>query len=524
MAVLMGESLSRRPAARYLRIAIPAILVATAVLTAIAVHIAGPLLKRRAVELLSEKFQGEVQLNDLEVSVFPMVRIRGSGLAVRYQGRSDVPPVIQVQEFTSRASLLGLLGKPWKIDAVELRGLVIQIQPKDRNSPGSAARGNWTRIKDMPVLVRELIVDDGRLEVLPRTPDKPPHIFEIHKVVMHYVGLHHPASFTAQLRNATPPGEIETAGEFGPWNPDDPGETPLAANYTFVNADLGVFKGIAGMLSSQGKFHGVLNRIEVEGETDTPDFSLKISGHPLALHTDFKATVDGLNGDTFLHPVRAHLLHSFIVASGQVAGKSGVKGKSIKLSVFINDGKIEDMLRLALKSETPAMTGNLKLQTEFDLPAGQGDIIERLRLKGMFRVLGAQFTDPTLSAKVGSLSRRGLGKPNDRGAGSDVSELTGKFGLQAASMSFKQLRFAVAGASVQLDGGYGMESESLDFHGHLRLDAKLSQTITGFKSVLVKPFDSLFRKKGVTEIPIKITGTRAKPSFGLDFHRKPQQQ
>ena len=89
-------------------------------------------------------------------------------------------------------------------------------------------------------------------------------------------------------------------------------------------------------------------------------------------------------------------------------------------------------------------------------------------------------------------------------------------------MSFNQLRFAVAGASVQLHGSYGKESESLDFHGHLRLDAKLSQTITGFKSVLVKPFDSLFRKKGVTEIPIKITGTRGEPSFGLDFHHKPQ--
>jgi autotransporter translocation and assembly factor TamB len=524
MTVLMGESPSKRSAGRDLKIAIPAALVTVALLAAIAVHSARPLIKERAVQLLSEKFQGEVQIKDLEVSVLPTIRVRGSGLQVRYQGRSDVPPVLQVREFTSRTSVLKLLGKPWKIDQVELRGLVIQIPPRDRNSSTNVSRGNWARIKDMPVLVRELVVDDGRLEVLPRTLDKPPHIFEIHHVVMHYVGLHHPASFTAQLSNARPPGEIETAGEFGPWNPDDPGETRLSADYTLVNADLGVFKGIAGTLSSKGKFHGVLNRIEVEGETDTPDFSLRISGHPLPLHTDFSATVDGLNGNTFLHPVRAHLLNSFFVASGEVAGKRGVKGKTIKLNVFINNGKIEDMLRLAVKSQTPAMTGNMKLHSEFDLPAGEGDIIERLRLRGVFGVRGAQFTGQKLSAKVETLSRKGLGKPNDSDAGSGVSELTGKFGLRNAKMTFEQLRFAVAGASVQLRGSYGLQNEALDFHGHLRLDAKLSQTITGFKSRLVKPFDSLFRKQGVTEIPIKITGTRDRPSFGLDFDHKPQQQ
>jgi hypothetical protein len=103
-------------------------------------------------------------------------------------------------------------------------------------------------------------------------------------------------------------------------------------------------------------------------------------------------------------------------------------------------------------------------------------------------------------------------------AGSDVSQLKGSFGLQDADISFRQLTFAVKGASVQLHGGYALDDEALNFHGHLRLNAKLSQTMTGFKSLMLKPFDSFFRKKGVTELPIKITGTRDKPSFGLDFH------
>jgi hypothetical protein len=36
----------------------------------------------------------------------------------------------------------------------------------------------------------------------------------------------------------------------------------------------------------------------------------------------------------------------------------------------------------------------------------------------------------------------------------------------------------------------------------------------------LKPFDPFFRKNGVTVLPIKVTGTRDQPAFGLDFHRK----
>jgi hypothetical protein len=50
------------------------------------------------------------------------------------------------------------------------------------------------------------------------------------------------------------------------------------------------------------------------------------------------------------------------------------------------------------------------------------------------------------------------------------------------------------------------------------------QTITGFKSFLLKPFDPFFRKNGVTVLPIKVTGTRAQPEFGLEFHRKKEEK
>jgi len=82
----------------------------------------------------------------------------------------------------------------------------------------------------------------------------------------------------------------------------------------------------------------------------------------------------------------------------------------------------------------------------------------------------------------------------------------------------------VTGAAVELAGTYGLKTEQLDFHGKLHLDAKLSQITTGVKSFLLKPFDPFFRKNGETVIPIKVTGSKDKPSFGLDFHHKDDQE
>jgi hypothetical protein len=66
--------------------------------------------------------------------------------------------------------------------------------------------------------------------------------------------------------------------------------------------ELGGLKGIGGVLSSVGDFRGRLDRIEVEGTTSVPDFSLDSANHPMQLFTRYHAIVDGTNGDTYLEP------------------------------------------------------------------------------------------------------------------------------------------------------------------------------------------------------------------------------
>src|ERR1700722_15392182 len=263
----MTES-KARPLTKAMLIAIRLVAILIVAVIVTGVHLSNPCLHKKVVEMLSEKFHASVELNDFQIYLFPGARIEGSGLALRHEGRTDVPPLISINEFSAEAGILGLLSKPWKISQVKLKGLVIQIPPK-----GERQKQDWSKMRDMPVLIREIVSDDAELRLLPKSADKDPHVFAIHHLVMHSVGLDRPAKFTAQLTNAIPPGEIETKGSFGPWSPDDPGQTPLSAEYTFDKADLGVFKGISGILSSKGKFGGVLDKIEVEGSSFTPGCS-----------------------------------------------------------------------------------------------------------------------------------------------------------------------------------------------------------------------------------------------------------
>ena len=100
-------------------------------------------------------------------------------------------------------------------------------------------------------------------------------------------------------------------------------------------------------------------------------------------------------------------------------------------------------------------------------------------------------------------------------------ELEGSFTLRDGRIAFSHLKFAVPGAAVRLNGSYDLRGEAVDFHGTMRLDAKLSQTTTGAKSILLKFVDPFFTKDGVGALlPIRVEGSRTNPLFGLELHRK----
>lgn len=484
---------------------------------------ANRILRAKAAQTLRNRFDSEVEIRELQLSVFPRLQLTAKGVVMRYQGRRDIPPLISIDHLEAEGGMVGLLSVQPHVQSIRLQGLAIHV-PHRSAEEKARAKSNGRKSGAAPyasVVVEKIVADGAHLEILPGGPGKDPLVFDIHALDMREVSLDRPAQFTARLSNPKPRGEIETAGLFGPWQASSPGDTPLNAKYTFSDADLSTFKGIGGWLTSKGKFQGVLERIEVDGETDTPDFYLSISGNRMPLHTQFHSIVDGTNGNTWLLPVHAKLQGSSFDAKGGVVRVVGAKGRDITLDVLMPAGRLEDLLRLAVKSEQPIITGAIRFKTRLELPPGDVDVIEKLRLQGEFSIQNAHFTSVDVRERLRGLSRRAQGAPTDETAGSSVSNMNGQFRLRGGVASFSDLTFELEGAAIRLAGNYSLRSEKLEFYGAMRMDAKISQATTGFKAFLLKAVDPFFSdgKHGAL-IPIKITGTRSAPAFGLDLSRK----
>jgi hypothetical protein len=192
-------------------------------------------------------------------------------------------------------------------------------------------------------------------------------------------------------------------------------------------------------------------------------------------------------------------------------------GKSVILDVVMKEGRIDDVLKLAMKGGKPFLTGGVGLKLKFDLPPGQGEVADRLRISGNFDLRDANFTSATVQEKIDEFSRRGQGRPKDESIEEVPTNLKGTFSMADGVMRFSELFFNIPGADVDLKGRYRFADESLAFRGKMRLEAKVSQTQTGWKRILLKPVDPFFSKQGAgTLLSIQIAGSRANPEFGRD--------
>jgi len=476
-----------------------------------------PLLRERLITAIRQHYRREIEVKDLTLSVLPRFGATIEGLIIYQKDRTELHPMVEVQRLTVSATLRGMLSEPLQIQRVVLEGLRINVPPKQHDSTKPK------ELKRYPprFVINEVVADGTFLQILPKKPGKDPLTFDISKLTLHSAGTTESMDFRATLTNPKPPGNIQSSGQFGPWENDEPSLTPVSGGYTFHDADLSDFRGLAGTLSSKGKYHGILERIEVNGTTDTPDFTLKISGHPVHLKTQFHAVVDGTDGDTYLQPVNAQFRRSAIVARGGIYGKAGQKGKTVSLAVTVSNSRVEDFLWLTVKSPQPLMTGSIAFDATFELPPGNRDIFEKLQLDGKFRVASARFTRFKVQDKVDELSQRASGKLGDQVADNrNASDLRGRFELRDGVIDFTNLSFLVPGAKVRLDGSYGLQNEQLGFAGTLQTQAKVSEMTTGVKSFLLKFADPLFKRNGAgAVIPIKIGGTREQPEFGLDLGR-----
>jgi hypothetical protein len=483
-----------------------------------------PYIRDQAVAYLRDRFHAEVEMADLRIDIPALSPVKlylsqGRGVMASVTGKGILLKKnanLLFRMDTMRFEIdLGQLSLPHKgVTRVLLDGVEIVIPPKGEGGAGKTGGGSGAR---SDVTIGEILITNAKLTVSPRDKTRTPMEFPLYQVRLTDAGLDAPMRYEASMRNAKPPGEVTATGHFGPWQRDEAGETALDGEFKFERANLGVFSAIGGILQSTGTFAGKLNDFLAKGEATVPDFYLKASGNKLPLAVKYEVQVDGTNGNTVLKPVHGRIGKTAFVTSGGIVKHDGDQRRTIALDVNMSAGRLEDVLLLAMKGGEPFMSGKLRMKSKVLLPPLSGKVIEKLRLNGDFVITDAKFLRSQIQDRIDKMSRQAQGQPKNEGIDEVVSGMSGKFALANELITLRELAFGIPGADLSLNGTYNLDNEVIDFHGDLRLQAKLSQTQTGWKRWVLKPVDPFFAKNGAgLYTKIKITGTRKEPQFGRE--------
>jgi len=123
--------------------------------------------------------------------------------------------------------------------------------------------------------------------------------------------------------------------------------------------------------------------------------------------------------------------------------------------------------------------------------------------------------------QIAEASERALGWPekaNPAQAAPITSSMKGTVQMANEQVVIPDMQYEMPGAVVHVEGQYGLDGATMDFHGIVRTQATASQMIAGWKSLLVMPFDGLLKKNGAgVELPFKLSGTQKDPKLALDF-------
>jgi hypothetical protein len=487
-----------------------------------------PMLRRKVVETLSARFHSPVELDRFEVSLRKGVVVTGGGLRILYLAgptkpdvRPNAPPMLVVDHFSFSTGWRELLRPTTRVLAVEVHGLQVNIPPKDERGAPMPDEPKKNGQPVLGIVVDTIECTDAKVVIETSNPAKKPLEFAINSLTLTDVGAKKPFNYEATLVNPKPVGDVHSTGHFGPWQNDNPRDTPLDGNYEFTRADLSSIHGIGGILSSTGQFNGTLGEISVEGSAEVPAFRLDISDHALPLRTEFLAVVDGTTGDTRLDKVWARVGRSELTASGAVTRVEGAHGHDTDLHVAMEKGRVEDILALSMKGSPTLMRGALATKTHIEIPPGPVSVSRKIRITGTFAITGAMLNDAKMQAQLDAMSMRAQGKPklaNVRDAEVVGSSVSGKFSQANAVVDVSELNFRIPGAQAEMDGQVQLVESTFAFRGKVRTQATASQMTTGWKSMLLGPFDKLLKKNGAgVELPIKVTGKGSTYDLRLDF-------
>lgn len=474
---------------------------------------------RASVQEALESATGRpVEIGAFRSSYFPPGCL-AENIRVLHEGASDGAPLITIDKLLVQGSFTGLLFfAPKRLAQVKVVGMHLRIPPKKPGGDGGMPLGGQG---GKSLSIGKIVADGALLEFLPSEPGEKPYRLKIDGLEIREVGAGIPMRYRANFMISEPPGLVKSEGKFGPWNPNDPGTTPVSGTFTYTDVKLAPLKGISGTLQSKGKFEGPLGKIRAEGDIEVPNFHVDGSGNSVKLAVAFQALVNGTNGDVRLDPVDAYFLRTAVTTRGTVEGRRGGKGKTTTLDLSIPNGRIDDLLRLFGEDKTAPMTGALNLRAHVLWPPGPPKFLEKIRVDIDFGIDRGKFTSETTQGSIDRIGKAGLGE-NKKEQEADhrplLSDLRGHAAFRNGVATLSRVFFTVPGASAQIHGTYGLIDHRVNLHGILDTKGKLSDSTTGFKAIIAKLITPFVKKKHeIKQVPFKITGTFVDATVSLDW-------
>jgi hypothetical protein len=163
-----------------------------------------------------------------------------------------------------------------------------------------------------------------------------------------------------------------------------------------------------------------------------------------------------------------------------------------------------------------------------ELPSGDKGFLRRLHLNGTFGIDDARWTRARTQTKINELSARARGdreELEEKGAQElerVLSHLTGTVSMREGLAFLSRVSFQVPGARASGSGTYSLITKRIDLEGTVSMMADASEAASGFKSILLKPFDSLFRgdkrQKGAI-LPVSIKGVYPRPKYRVGLKK-----
>ncbi|MBV9088235.1 MAG: hypothetical protein JOY79_12165, partial [Acidobacteriaceae bacterium] len=218
--------------------------------------------------------------------------------------------------------------------------------------------------------------------------------------------------------------------------------------------------------------------------------------------------------------VNARLGETAVAATGDIASliqQEGQHGKTVSADFIVNEGRIQDVLWLFMKSPQPPLAGVTSFRAHATVPPGHERFLRKLHLVGDFGIDQARFTKPATEDKVSQLSERARGDATPPADPANVlSDVKGHVDVFGGVAHLTDLSFSVPGAIAHVHGTYDLITKKINLQGTVQTSVKLSQTTTGTKSFLMKVIGRFKNNNHPgSPIPVSVVGTFPNPQYQI---------